>query len=203
LFENAPPRRFETTVRIRPLGNITEDLEADLNEDNSFVIPNVFPIQYELLHMTMPGFYVKSIQYGERDCSDGRIHITSAGAPLTLVLASDSAKLTVTVKAADGSPVAGAQVILAPSGNYASRRDLFRGLNTGPTGAATFIWVAPGDYKIFAFAGLDYDLAQVEEFRNFLESRAVSVSLQTDGTQSVQVQLIPAELIDEARKKLQ
>jgi hypothetical protein len=118
-------------------------------------------------------------------------------------LASDAAKLSVTVQAPDGSPSTGAQVFLAPSGRYASRRDLLKiGYSRGPN-AATFTAIAPGDYKIFAVTNGDYGLMQVEEFRQFLESKAGSVSLQPNDSQSVKVEAIPVELVDEAKKKLQ
>jgi hypothetical protein len=109
----------------------------------------------------------------------------------------------VTVQAADGSPAAGAQVFLVPSGGYASRRDLFKVGYSQPAKPATFTGVSPGDYKIFAVTNGDYGLMQVEEFRQFLESKAGSVSLQTNDSQSVKVEAIPVELVDEAKKKLQ
>ena len=205
LFESAPPDNFKNfRIFLRPADGSGMTPNAIVKPDNTFVLPDVFPIPYEMQQLPMPqGFYVKSIQYGERDASDGRINVTAAGTPLTLVLASDSAKVSVSVQAPDGSAASGVIVILAPGGRLALRSDLFRTGYVAPNGSATITGVAPGEYKVFAWADMDQSLARVPEFRKLLEDRAASVTVGPNDNQTVQVQLIPAELINEAKSKLQ
>ena len=87
LFESAPPDNFKNfRIFIRPADGSGMTPNAIVKPDNTFVLPDVFPIPYEIQQLPMPqGFYVKSIQYGERDASDGRINVTAAGTPLTRV----------------------------------------------------------------------------------------------------------------------
>jgi len=205
LFEGAPPDNFKNfRVLLLPVDGPGSYPNALVKPDNTFVLPDVFPIPYELQQMPAPpGFYLKSIQYGERDASDGRLNVTAAGTPLTLVLASDSAPVLVTVQSPEGSPALGVTVVLAPGGRYALRRDLIRFGYIAPNGSSTIPGVAPGEYKIFAWADVDQNLAQVPEFRKLLESRAGSVTVGPNVSQSVQVQIIPAELVNEAKSKLQ
>jgi hypothetical protein len=111
--------------------------------------------------------------------------------------------VSVTVQSPEGSPALGVTVVLAPEGRYALRRDLVRIGYVAPNGVCTIPGAAPGEYKIFAWADVDQGLAQVPEFRKLLESRAGSVTVEPNVPQSVQVQIIPAELINEAKTKLQ
>jgi hypothetical protein len=171
--------------------------------DNSFVLQDVLPVSYQLQPVPLPrNFYLKSIHYGDQDVPDGRLNVTATATPLTLVFASDTGQVSVTVQAADGTPIPGAMVVLAPDEPRAARNDLLRTGFTRPDGVATIPNVAPGAYKVFAWNGMDDTLAWVAEVRKLLENRAVSVTVEAHGNQSVQAPLIPAEQIDEAKSKL-
>jgi len=204
-FEGDAPDNYRNLrVSILSADDPRRGSTAIVQPDLTFVLPNVFPAVYAIQSVSgPPGYYLKSIQYGGRDASGGRFNVAAPGTPLTLTLASDTAQLSVTVQSEDGSPAAAATVMLVPEGRYALRDDLIRYANAGQNGRATIPDLAPGEYEIFAWEDVDRNLAQAPEFRSLLESRAGTVALEPAGRQSVQVQLIPAELIDEAKSKLQ
>jgi hypothetical protein len=206
LFESAPPAEFKDyRVSLRPLDSGPGYPNAPVKADNTFVLSDVLPIDYELQSMQKPrNFYLKSVQYGNRDVSDGRIHVTASGTPLTLVLASDSAQLSVTVQGSDGSPAPRAMIVAVPQGTYSLRRDLMQTGGMVPTSrVAQMNGLAPGDYKLYAFADIPWNLTQIPEFFQLLETRATSVTLAPSDKQSVQVTLIPVEAVNEAKSKLE
>lgn len=184
-----------------PFGN---DLSVSIRDPANFVLNDVFPLSYQLQQMQLPfGWYLKMIQYGDRDISDGHLTVTSSDAPLTLVAASDSALVAVNVEMPDGVPPAGAMAVLAPAGRYAQRQDLIRYSYSGAGAVVMIGGVAPGEYKLYVFPERDQGIGQSLELLQLLDAYAVAVTIQPKDNQTVQARLIPADVVNDANSRIQ
>jgi hypothetical protein len=198
-YEGPAPRPTEPAyVTLACAGGFPFQPASSVLPNNSFLMRTVPPVACQIDSLRLPGYYVKSIEYGERDAPDGRFQVT-AGGTLKLVAASDTHPLAVKVQRADGSPAAGVAVTIAPTNG---RHDWLRNTTTDANGVAGVPGMPPGDYQVFAWEKIEEGLATVPEFRKLLEARAASVTITASAGAIVQTKLIPADAIDEAEKKL-
>jgi hypothetical protein len=180
-------------------------LQAEVAQDGAFRLRNVVPDAYRVEALPgAPGLYVKSIRFGDQDVSDGIVNLSQpSGGPLNILFGTDVGKVQGSVETASGETVPNAPVILAPSGQRENRPDLVKQSGTDQYGHFTFQDLAPGDYQVFAWGDeVDFGLVQNADFRKFLASQAVSVSVGPSGSESVQLKLISAEDIEQAKSKL-
>jgi tetratricopeptide (TPR) repeat protein/thiol-disulfide isomerase/thioredoxin/outer membrane lipoprotein-sorting protein len=169
---------------------------ARLQLDGSFTLRNLLPIPHSF-EITGPllNVYVKSIQLGGQDASDGRIDLAASAGPLNLMLAQDGGEISGSVKSAAGDPAAGVIAVVA-SKDRPWRRDLVHELRTDNAGNFRCPSLAPGEYLVFALEDTNSNLWSAE-YRGMFENRAVSVTVQANGKKSVELKLITAEEMDE------
>ena len=197
--EGAPSAGTGATIVLASAAGDSFGSDARVLPDHSFVLQNVPPVTSEIKSISLPReYYVKTIQYGDRDVPDGRFTVTP-GSSLKLVAATDTGQLAVAVRRVDGTPAAAIAVTIAPVNG---RRDWLRNVTTAANGIAAVPGLPPGDYKVFAWERIEPGLADVPEFRQWLEARATSVTISPNATASVPAQLIPVDAIDDALHKL-
>jgi hypothetical protein len=149
-------------VQLRPVAkdgtySIGFASNGEFGADGSMQIGGVLPGEYRVIVAPMPEHYVKSVSFERNDALNSTITIAesrSTPAPsLEVVLSANVARIEGVVTDDRLQPVAGVQAVLVPD-----RRDsaeLFRAVTTDPSGRFSMGGVAPGDYKLFAWEGLE------------------------------------------------
>ena len=84
----------------------------------------------------------------------------------------------------------GVQAILIPD-RQRNRRDLYKFGNSDQNGHFTMRTIAPGDYKIFAWADLEPGAYNDPDFVRKYEALAIPVKVTQSGKLSVEVRVIP------------
>ena len=135
----APPRPLENLqVMLHSENPMFGQAGAEVKTDGSFVIKDVAPDVYEVTLGPHPRTYVKSIRFGDEEVLDGRIDLTKASGPLTILLGADVGDVEGTVKRANGDPAVRAHVTLI------GRIDLSQSGFTDEQGKFHLRGVAPG-----------------------------------------------------------
>ena len=161
-FENGIPPVFLSLVpSINALPRIYQNV---MPGDTTVTLPNVAPIPYTLGDNLQPDYYWKSITYGGQPVVNRTIDFGAPG-PLEITVSSGAAQVEGSVVDAQDKPVSLAAIALAPmSGSSAAVR-------TGTSdaqGKFYFASLAPGDYRVVAWAGAPPDKIDDLEFvRNF------------------------------------
>jgi protocatechuate 3,4-dioxygenase beta subunit len=164
---------------------------ADVQADGTFSLDDV-PVgrDYRITFSGPPsGFYLKAARLGGTDALDNFVRITRS-ADLDLVISSRTAQVRGVVTGANLEALAAAEVALIP--DKRSREELIKSAMTGKDGRFAFSGVAPGDYKIFAWDGLDrlafYDRAILAQF----EELGTPIHVSESSDQSIELKAIPA-----------
>jgi uncharacterized GH25 family protein len=165
---------------------------AEVKPDGSFLLKDVPPGAHELAIAGKAGLYLKSLRLGDKQLTDWRIDVTSKLEGLVIVLGADMGELEGSVQNGKGEPVLRARVNAIAYGDQASRTDFNRFAFTDEKGEFKIKDVAPGEYKIFAWEDVPVGAPQDPEFRKPFEKRAVSVKMQPNGHEKVQVTAIAA-----------
>jgi hypothetical protein len=168
---------------------------TQVKEDLTFKLDHVNPERYDV-DVGMTGeYYLKSIRIGDRDITDAGADFTQ-GVPageMVIVLNANGGQVDGTVQNEKAEPAAAALVVLAPEASRRSLRYLYKSTGTDQNGHFTIKGVKPGDYKVFAFEGLEFDAYYDPEFLKPLESKGEAVSIKESAHESVQVKVIPVE----------
>jgi hypothetical protein len=190
-------------VRLEPeAGGQTKFGEPDAR--GAFTIAGLAPAAYRISVARMPGgVYVKTIRQGSADLTAvARLDLRGGAAPLELVFASGAGDVTGTASGA-GAGLESLAITLAPTGPLAGRSDLTVTVDAeDPAGGFRILGIAPGAYRVFAWEMADTTLAESQEFRALLESRASPVEIRPGETAVVNPTLISADEVAEARKRL-
>lgn len=205
--EGPAPAQMNAQVILNPEQvRFGRGLEAHTASDGTFTLSQVMPAAYRIQVLAgAPGLYVKAIRFGDQDVSDGRVNLSQPTAgPLNILFGTDVGQIQGSVETASGEPAPGAPVTLGPGGQHENRMDLVKVASADQYGHFKFQDLAPGDYQVFAWGDPDVDLGLVHnvDFRRALSSQAASVSVGPNGSESVQLKLISAEDMEQAKNKL-
>jgi hypothetical protein len=203
-LEGNPPaaeRRGQMRVNLTAIEN-GGGAGSVVNADGSFTL-KVTPAVYLINPSCDAGAYLKSMHFGDQDVSGGKIDLTqqSSGA-LNIVCASDVGQIRGSVQNENGEPAAEVMITIAPDDEHQGRLDLHYQLMSDQNGKFDYHNIAPGDYKVFAWESVDYEMMQLPEFRKAFESRAASATIPPGGNASVQVKVIPAADMEAEKNKL-
>jgi hypothetical protein len=156
--------------------------EAPAEQPSPSALSDVVPDKYKLTAQALgPGGYVAAATLGDMDVLHGEFSIGGGGGELHVVVRGDCATVEgkVTFK---GEPAVGAQVFLKPS--TVGGEPLF-GL-TDQDGHFQIPGIAPGDYKIQAWAGMP-------EPKAMLSDAGESVTLQASEHRTVALEALPGD----------
>ncbi len=202
-IDGTPPANLQVMgISLRDSDGIQQQSAAPTG-GLTFQIDNIFPGKHTIFLPMFPQLYVKSILYGSQDVSSGIIPDVQPGASLSIVMGTDPGEIDGRVQL--GSLESGAPVMLVaiPDDAYANRWDLRRFTSSSAEGSFTMPWLAPGDYKIFAFesSGDDTDRSDPDLLK-LLEGHAAAVTVHANGHEQAAVTPISASEIEHAKEKL-
>jgi hypothetical protein len=196
------PGQPPVSISVQPNG-LGRFENVDVKDDGTFVLKFTAPGLYSLaVNRIPPGAYMKALEYGELDVSDGMVNVSPLGGQLKVHLASDSGQLNGTVLNDKGEPAGNVFVNIIPAGRIASRRDLRRLAVSDQNGKFQQMGVAPGDYRVVAMESNDPNIVLSEDFFAELGTKAPSVTVHSGGNDSVEVKTVPAEEVDRIQSKL-
>jgi len=168
---------------------------AEVKSDGSFLIQNVYDGTYRLRVAGFPEeYYVKSAKEGGSEVLESGLTISHSQLParLEITLSADGGRIDGSVLRHQ-SPVAGALVVLAPNPPHRDREELYKLRATDDFGRFSFLGLPPGDFKVFAWERVQGPNYTDPDFFEAFESRGIEVHVEERQSQSVQVELIPAD----------
>jgi hypothetical protein len=165
---------------------------VEVQPDGSFQLKNMMPTVHQVGTNRVPGVYLKALRMGDKQLADRHIDFASKLEPLVVVLGADVGEVEGSVRNSKGDPVVRARVNVIAYGDHADRMDFNCGAFTNDQGEFRFKSVAPGDYKVFAWEDVPPGAPQDPEFRKPFEQQAVSIKLQPNGHEKVQLTAIAA-----------
>lgn len=101
--------------------------------------------------------YVKSMRMEDQDVLEAGLNLAyGASGPLQIVLSDRAGVVSGVVSDEDGNPVTGATAVLVPNAAARQGNDLFyRNANTDQQGRFRLTSVHPGEYKLYAWDGIE------------------------------------------------
>jgi protocatechuate 3,4-dioxygenase beta subunit len=176
---------------------------APVAPNGNFGIKSMIPGVYSLQVVPLPkGLYIKSMQLGDRDVSDGVISIASPEAALTVVLATDPGQINGTVLDSAGKPGDYCAVALTPKTPTPGRPELYPVANTAADGSFHFDAVPPGKYRILAFETAEFQLARSPQFLEEVAGSVEDVTVKPSQTTTVRLKSVDPDTIEKAKAKL-
>jgi protocatechuate 3,4-dioxygenase beta subunit len=141
--------------------------------------------------------YVKQIEFGQSNLKNDVIDVSKSGnPPLEITISSHGAKVEGAVSDEVGLPAAGVWVVAVPEAARRSLLRLFKSQTTDQYGKFELRGLAPGEYKLFAWDGVESSAWQDEEFLKEYEARGSKFEVRDDQTASVNPKLIAAKKKD-------
>jgi hypothetical protein len=183
-------------VFIAPAGNGNGDMRfvgmrpADAN--GVFRLNDVSPGEYRFRLQPDWGLYIKEARFEGRDVLNMPFEFSgSVSGTLDIVVAPMKGRVTGIVRDAQSQPAPSSRVVLVPD-RARQRTELYKVAFTDDNGRFTFSGVAPGDYKVFSWDGLEEYGWYDPELLAQSESRGRSVHVSETSPETVEVTLIPA-----------
>jgi protocatechuate 3,4-dioxygenase beta subunit len=176
------------------VGNFAPEVEnAFVGNDGGFTFHDVPPGNYRIsFHSPGGGYYMKAAQ--SPSVLETGITV-AAGQPLRnldFVLSPGAAHIDGTVMQ-DDQPSSNALVALVPDGARRAQISYFRQTTTDRQGRFQLENIVPGDYKLFAWQGVERGAYMDPEFLQQFEDEGKSVSVKEGASLNVQLDVIPVE----------
>jgi protocatechuate 3,4-dioxygenase beta subunit len=173
-----------------PHANIgTGGIGAIAAKDGKFSFTSVVPADYRVVVSKVPRTYVKTIRLDNDDVLERGVRLLdNQHRRLNIVLGTDPGRVDGRVLNEKGQDASGARVVMVPAARH--RRDLYIAGLSSSTGRFQMD-VPPGRYKVFAWEGPPEGAWTDPDFLSFYEERGVMVDVASEGSEFVEVKLIP------------
>ncbi|HEX4998335.1 MAG TPA: carboxypeptidase-like regulatory domain-containing protein [Terriglobia bacterium] len=137
--------------------------------------------------------YIKSITYAGEDALNAPLRYSAdPEATLDITIGANPGVLEGRVLNTNGDPAVGALVTLvanAPGGRV-FRTDMYRAVSTGRDGRFQAKGIPPGDYRVFAWAGIERDAWMDPDLQRANEEQGRSIRIEEGGNTSIDLPLI-------------
>lgn len=163
---------------------------AAVGPDGTFVAKDLADGNYRVRVFGLPERqYVRAIRAGDADVSETGIHVAqgSAPGPLLITVSADAGSLDGRVVDSDKKARSGARVVLVGK----MLQDGSASTSSDQNGNFRIPTVPPGDYSLYAFEEAEPGAWEDPEFLEPYQSKATKVSVQPNGRQSAEVEMIP------------
>jgi len=138
-------------------GSIASMIDPPVLKSNGLItLSQVQPGTYRLnlTPLPSPDYYIKAITLGQTDAlRDGLTLDQIPDKPVEVLVSANGGRIEGSVRDKDGKPSVSTQVILVP--NERTQADRFRVSATDTNGHFTMRGIYPGEYKLFAWDGLE------------------------------------------------
>jgi protocatechuate 3,4-dioxygenase beta subunit len=177
-------------VALSPAGGISYGgmaQPAPVGADFKFTLKNVSASPFTVNVNNAGNCSVQSARYGGKEVSDAGVTLDGTGA-LEITLAAPNATVRGTVVDAAGKTPPRAYVTLTPRGGPVSAfREAF-----ATAGGFSLPIVRAGTYDVFAWEQVNLNSARSPDFLKQFEGRGKVVTVEGDGSQTVELTVIPA-----------
>ena len=161
--------------------------------DGSFRIEGAAPVAHTVRVIGMPAnVYVKSVRFNGQEAAGGVVDLAAGGGTLEIVLSAKAAGITGIVRDRPAVPV-----VLWGAAGVKPRR-----VATDQNGAFEFASLAPGEYLLAAWEGVDGGLLEFAGFLAMFEGDAAKLTLGENAHAAVEARVIPADKIKAAEEQL-
>ena len=168
---------------------------ARVKDDGTFWIEGVLRDKYHLSLYPLPeGTYLKSVRVGGQEVLDKGLDLNEAvpGQALEVTL-SPKAGMVDGVTRAGENPAPGSFVTLVPEPIRPEQPYLYKSANADQNGWFQIRSVAPGDYKLYAWEGMEFSPLQDPELVKHFESKGVKVTVRESGHEYVELTVVKQE----------
>jgi hypothetical protein len=199
----SPGIKVQGTVKVEgsaalPLGDLVVVLQAadfsgqqqaKIATDGTFSSPEMAPGIYQV-RIGGRNAYLKSIRLGDRELPERKIDTEHLAGEVTVAISADFGQVGGTVTDEAGKPVYNANVTLIPDQSRPDWQERFQNGFTLSNGKFNFANVQPGEYKAYAWLGVEPGAPQSVDFRKPYEDHGVPVKVEANGRQSVDLKPI-------------
>jgi protocatechuate 3,4-dioxygenase beta subunit len=192
---DARPSGIRVQLEPKQIGLGGGSPSVSAGEDGGFTIRPVMPDAYFVRVSGVPDtHYIKSIQFGETDVTDGGVDFSQGIAParLAITLASGAVQVSGAVQDARQQPATSAIVVLIPEGARREDPQHYRTTSTDQNGQYTLRGIPPGEYRLYAFDGIDPGVYMDPEFMKQYDRSGERVSARQNQQETVQLRVIEA-----------
>jgi len=141
--------------------------------------------------------YIKQITYGQAFVKDDVISVAKGGNPaLEITVSSRGARVQGSVTDKDGLPAPGVWAVAVPDGARRSILRLFSSQTTDQYGKFDLHGLAPGQYTIFAWDGIEDNAWEDEDFLKPFEAQGTRIEVQDDDVTTIKLTAIAAKDTD-------
>jgi protocatechuate 3,4-dioxygenase beta subunit len=168
---------------------------ARVKDDGTFSIEGVSRDKYHLSLYPLPeGTYLKSVRVGGQEVLDKGLDLTQAvpGQALEVTL-SPRAGMVEGMARAGENLAPGSFVTLVPEPIRPEQPYLYKSANADQNGRFQMQGVAPGDYKLYAWEGMELSPLQDPELVKHFESKGVKVTVRESGQEHVELTVVKQE----------
>jgi len=194
-LEGTPDFRWSrSNVQLRPVEGPGAGGGNSIQADGAFFFRNLPPDVYSIQVAGAPeDAYLKSVKLGSLEVLETGIPLQrQSDFPLEVLFSPRGARVEGTVKRSDGTPVAGAQVVLVPEASKRRWRHLYRTAFTDADGNFLLRGAAPGTYKVFAWEEIDAGAWLAADVMAAVEDSGETVRLEESASARVELKPIPA-----------
>ena len=138
--------------------------------------------------------YVKQITFGQTLIKDDVISVANGANPaLEITVSSRGARVQGSVADKDGLPAAGVWVVAVPDEARRTTLRLFKSQTTDQYGNFDLHGLAPGEYKLFAWEGVENNSWEDEDFLKPFEPQGAKLELRDEVSTKVNLTAIASK----------
>lgn len=182
-------------VALKPAADrlVSPVVTAKVGDNGMVTFDQPIPAGAYVLRVQCPeGSYVKSVQYGGVDVTDGIINISETAGDLAIVISSETGQLEVRVDQDNGAGGGSLYYIVARSQTVGDGQGLYMAV-TRDDGTVVVKNMAPGRYRAYAFRSADFTAVRAAETLEALQEFSKTVDVGADTTGSLSVRVVPPD----------
>jgi len=163
-----------------------------VSADGAFILSRVAQGEYRVRVTELPpDYYIKDVRFNQTDTLNAPMHFSGdVSAPLEVLLSPNGGRIDGTVINEKQNLMAGIEAVLIPD-RRRDRTDLYKTATTDETGHFTIRGIPPGDYKVFAWDGLEEFGYYDSDLIRLFEQKGTPVRIVESAKESLEMRIIP------------
>ena len=162
-----------------------------VSADGAFILSRVAQGEYRVRVTELPpDYYIKDVRFNQTDTLNAPMHFSGdVSAPLEVLLSPNGGRIDGTVINEKQNLMAGIEAVLIPD-RRRDRTDLYKTATTDETGHFTIQGIPPGDYKIFAWEGIEEFGYYDSDLIRLFEQKGTPVRIVQSAKESLEVRIM-------------